>query len=167
MVRSTTLLIVLSLSLLAMGCSRDNWQNAPPPPHPPEGGDPRVGGMGGMATIKASGSATKYVAPDVAYLMTVIETTGEEVAATKASHTEKMTALLQAVKAAGIEASNIRTGRPMVEGVYGDTSRDRVLERYRMSQELQLTRKDLDKVTPILQSLIETKAITTWDVSFQ
>lgn len=168
MVRSTTLIIVLSLSLLALGCSRDSWQNAPPPPpHPPEGGEPRGGGMGAMATIKATGTATKHVAPDVAYLMTVIETPGDDVGAAKAAHVAKMTEVLKVAKAGGVEAANIRTGRSLIEGVYGDSTRDRVLERYRVSQEVQLTIKELDKVEVILQSLIETKAITTWDVSFQ
>ena len=124
-------------------------------------------------TITVVGQGTVRVQPDIAQVSIGIETSSATVAEAVQDNETQMEAILAALKAAGIADKNIQT---MNYSIYLDrssepmpavgTSEEGTAAVYRVSNMVQVTIRDLEKVGDVLDAVIEAGANNIWGVSF-
>ncbi|HEY64145.1 MAG TPA: SIMPL domain-containing protein [Caldilineae bacterium] len=128
-------------------------------------------------TITVVGQGVVRVDPDVARAQIGVEVLAPTVKEAVAQNQELMTAVLEALQEAGVDAKDIRTSnysirferepympRPAVpEGAEGPTAPQ---GRYRVSNMVQVTIRDLEEVAAVLDAAIEAGANNIWGVSF-
>jgi uncharacterized protein YggE len=124
-------------------------------------------------TITVVGQGTVRVQPDIAQVSIGIETSSATVAEAVQDNETQMTAILAALKAAGIADKDIQT---MNYSIYLDSSSEPVpavgtsgegtAPVYRVSNMVQVTIRDLEKVGDVLDAVIEAGANNIWGVSF-
>ena len=115
-----------------------------------------------VGTGKASGT------PDVAHITIGVDTDSESVQKAVASSKDKMTALLEALKTAGVADKDIRTSnysvytqqQPSVDG------RTTVTVSYRVSNQVEVTVRDVNKLGDILDKSVAAGANNIYGVTF-
>ena len=109
--------------------------------------------------IFVSGTGRVAVDPDLAILRLGIEVQDESVSAAHTRATAAMTAVSNAVKAAGVEDRDIQTQRFSIQPVYryvevvsleGGRSSERVLDGYRVTNSVAVKVRDLDSVSTVI-----------------
>jgi len=128
--------------------------------------------------VTVSGSGTAYGAPDVAYVTVGVEARDADAAAAVADTTERMTAVMDAVTAAGIAPEDIRTvnyqmwletdaePRPEPTTSSGTVTTTSTVERYHVLNQVRLTVRDLEALGTVLQDALSTGANSAADISF-
>ena len=124
-------------------------------------------------TITVVGQGTVRVQPDIAQVSIGIETSSATVAEAVQDNETQMEAILAALKAAGIADKDIQT---MNYSIYLDrsaepmpavgTSSEGGTAVYRVSNMVQVTIRDLEKVGDVLDAVIGAGANNIWGVSF-
>ncbi|MCS7219705.1 MAG: SIMPL domain-containing protein [Anaerolineae bacterium] len=126
-------------------------------------------------TITVIGQGRVHVRPDIAQAQIGVEVFAPTVKEATAKNREQMTAVLAALRKAGIADRDIQTsnysifferepGIPMpatAEGIPGELQ-----GRYRVSNMVQVTIRDLDAVASVLDAAIEAGANNIWGVNF-
>lgn len=119
-------------------------------------------------TITVVGEGTVKVKPDTAVASIGVETTGATVREATSQNAETMTAVMAALRAQGIAESDIQTSgfnvwvdrNPSPEqGGMGSAL-------YRVNNNVSVTIRDLTKVGPVLDAVIEAGANSIYGVSF-
>lgn len=95
-------------------------------------------------TVTAIGTGTGSAAPDTAQVSLGVTVTAKDRIGAQNGATKAATAIIAAVKAAGIDAKDIQTGQISLNEQYGATGRR--ITGYRASQSIDVKTKSLDKV---------------------
>ncbi|NOZ27546.1 MAG: SIMPL domain-containing protein [Chloroflexi bacterium] len=133
---------------------------------------------GATRTITVVGHGKVRVEPDVARAQIGVEVFAPTVKEATAKNREQMTAILEALQKAGIEEKDIQTSNysinferepymaaPMMPGKETLPMAE-PQGRYRVSNMVQVTIRDLDTVAAVLDAAVEAGANTIWGVSF-
>ena len=125
-------------------------------------------------TVTVVGQGSVRLEPDVARVSLGLETMGETVGEAVEANGAKMASILTALEAAGIAEEDIQTtsysvqldrsAEPMPRA--GSTGSDEPQPVYRVSNMVNVTIRDLDKVSETLDAVIEAGANNIWGVSF-
>jgi uncharacterized protein len=125
-------------------------------------------------TITVIGQGSIRVEPDIARVSIGVETSSETVTEGVADNEAQMQAILAALEDAGIEAKDVQTTNfsisldrypepmPRVEG----SEEGQAAPVYRVSNMVNVTIRDLEKVGDVLDAVIEAGANNIWGVSF-
>jgi uncharacterized protein YggE len=133
---------------------------------------------GGMAQqgLLATGTGEAKAAPDIARTTIGVEMRAESSEQATAQVTERMTAVIEALKAAGVAAEDLRTQNYSVNfeqeqpppTPQPDTGKAvPVRGHYRASNMVEATIRDLSKVGAILARATEAGANNVWGISFE
>jgi uncharacterized protein YggE len=125
-------------------------------------------------TITVVGQGSVRVQPDIAQVSIGVETSSETAAEAVKENETQMEAILAALKEAGIAEKDIQTmnysvyfernPEPMPRAV--GTESGQVTPQYRVSNMVNVTIRDLEKVGDVLDAVIEAGANNIWGVSF-
>jgi uncharacterized protein YggE len=125
-------------------------------------------------TITVVGQGSVRSEPDIAQVSIGLETSGETIAEAVAENGTKMTAMLQALEAAGIDEKDIQTTHYSVQinrypepmpRVAGSEAGEPAPQ-YLVSNMVNVTIRDLNSVGDVLDTVIEAGANNIWGVSF-
>jgi uncharacterized protein YggE len=126
-------------------------------------------------TITVVGNGSVMVAPDVARVSAGVETSADTVSAAMQENRERMDAMMAALKALEIPDKDIQTANfsiyvdrysePIPTGEVGTFIQPNPL--YRVSNMVNVIIRDLDKVSGVLDSVIEAGANNIWGVNFE
>ncbi|GEM_PF-323582 len=120
-------------------------------------------------TIVVVGQGTAHVRPDIARISIGVETRAETVTGAVQENETQMEAILAALKAAGVADKDIQTMNYSLyfeqypESVSGG---EKVKPQYRVSNMVQVTARDLEKIGDLLDAVIEAGANNIWGVNF-
>jgi uncharacterized protein len=126
-------------------------------------------------TITVVGQGSVQVAPNIAQIMIGVETMAETVSEAVAENAAKMEGLLAALKAEGVAEKDIQTTNFSINFERYAEPTPRVLEegaaaeprlQYRVSNMVNVTVRDLDTVSGVLDAVIEAGANNIWGVNF-
>jgi uncharacterized protein len=134
----TAALVACALSLAATFASAASAEPAAPPR---------------TITVQASGQVEAI--PDVAHVRSGVVTEAETAHAALARNSATMKKLIDGLKAAGIEAKDIQTSAIRVEPRYtkARNARPAIIAGYRVSNQIELTARDLDRLGEVLDRL--------------
>ena len=123
-------------------------------------------------TITVVGEGSVSVKPDIARVSLGVETSAEAIAEAVAENEEIMTSILEALEELGIEAKDIQTmnysitldryAEPMLQASSPSESQSK----YRVSNMVSVTIRDLDSVAAVLDAVLEAGANDIWGISF-
>jgi uncharacterized protein YggE len=125
-------------------------------------------------TITVVGQGSVRTEPDVARVSIGVETAAETVSEAVAENEAKMASILTALEGVGIPAEDIQTTHYSVQlerypepmPRVADTESGEAKPQYRVSNMVNVTVRDLDKVSEALDVVIEAGANNIWGVSF-
>lgn len=115
----------------------------------PAVGAPSVDGEPALHTITVTGTGSVTRVPDVARVSVGVSVTKPTVKAARDSAGKSMTAIITAIKGLGIAEGDIKTVGIDLSPQYNNGSNPKVIG-YRMSQQLQITVRDLDKAGDVI-----------------
>jgi uncharacterized protein len=128
---------------------------AAPTPAPPSTPEPDVRGLWTTRHVRVSGEGRVSVAPDVAIVLTGVETTGKQLAPAVADASARMRRVLDAVAKLGIAERDVQTTRhdvqverPWENGRPGD------ITGYTVADEVRIKVRDLSKVGAVLDRVV-------------
>ncbi|NLG48927.1 MAG: SIMPL domain-containing protein [Chloroflexi bacterium] len=126
-------------------------------------------------TITVTGSGTAAAAPDVAYVVLGVETIDESAAKAVRDNSEKMNAMMAALKAMGIADKDVQTSRYNMWLEQEDKPEARVLTdsqeqeaalRYHVVNQVRVTVRDVAKVGELMDKALQAGANRVEGVSF-
>lgn len=117
-------------------------------------------------TLSVSGHAEVKAKPDVAYLSLSVTTTARQQADAAQDNARRTTALLAALKKAGVQAAQIQTQGYSVQPQYDYTPSPPVLTGFQAVNSIQVTVTDLPRVGVLLDVATGAGATSAGDVSF-
>jgi len=113
-------------------------------------GAPTTDGEPALHTITVTGIAGVTRVPDVARVSIGVSVTKSTVKAARDAAGKSMTAVIAAIKALGIDEKDIKTASIDLSPQYNNTGTK--ITGYRMSEQLQITVRDLDKAGDVVDS---------------
>lgn len=117
--------------------------------------------------ITVSGDGKVYAKPDIALVSLGVNTTGKTTQDVITRNTEKMNAVIEAVKSLGVEEKDIQTTNYNLYPSYNYTeAAGRVFEGYELNQSLEVKIRDFTKVGEILQKATTAGANLTSNLQF-
>ncbi len=120
-----------------------------------------------MNQITVSGEGKIYAKPDIALVSLGVETTGLTTADVIKKNTDKMNAVIQAVKDQGVEEKDIQTTNYSLSPLYNWTeAAGRIFQGYTLTQNLQVKIRDFTKVGDILQNAVSKGANLASNLQF-
>lgn len=117
-------------------------------------------------TIVVSGEGKVTATPNIATVTVGILTQGNDVARAQKENTEKMNALVAAVKKIGIEEGDIQTTTYYINPRYNYREGRSEIEGYEVSQSVTVKIRDLSKISAVLAAAGEHKANQVSGVNF-
>ena len=115
-------------------------------------------------TVSASGKVT--IVPDVARINLGVTITKSTVKAARAAGAESMTAIIAALKALGIADADLQTTGISLYPQYGNSATPRIVG-YQISEQLQVTVRDLDKAGDVVDAATAKGATDVNGISFE
>jgi hypothetical protein len=117
--------------------------------------------------ITVTGEGKVYAKPDVAVVNLGVSTTGTTTADVITRNTQKMNAVLKAVKDSGVEDKDVQTTTYSLSPLYNYTeAAGRVFQGYTLEQDVQVKIRDFTKVGDILQKATAAGANLTGNLQF-
>jgi uncharacterized protein len=127
--------------------------------------------VGGGITVAGTGQVAG--SPDIAHIVIGIETQGKDVKKAIADNNTQMTALLTALKTAGIAAKDIQTmnysvsvENPQVSAGQTGSTETPVAVIYHISNQVNVTVRDITKLSDVLDDAVSSGANSIYGVSF-
>jgi uncharacterized protein YggE len=119
-------------------------------------------------TISVTGSGIAYSAPDMATAQVGVQTRDTDPAAAVSANTAKMTAIIDALKAQGIEEKDIQTTNFSVSAQqeYDPQGQPTGVITFVVDNMVTITVRDISKVGPVLAAVVDAGANTIYGVSF-
>jgi uncharacterized protein YggE len=119
-------------------------------------------------TISVTGSGTAYSAPDIASAQVGVQTRNDDPAAAVSANTEKMTSIIAALKAQGIEEKDIQTTNFSVtaQQEYDPQGQPTGKITFIVDNMVTITVRDISKVGAVLSAVVDAGANTIYGVSF-
>ena len=136
------LLVVVSLGLLALGCTTNNSTTVLPPEQQAPG-------------ISVSGSGSAFGEPDIAVLSLGVEAEATGVAEARSQAAEAMNAMLDALKAGGVASEDIQTTRFSVQPRYDFTERRQILVGFTVNNMVTAKIRSIDDTGDLIDAAIE------------
>ena len=119
-------------------------------------------------TISVSGSASLATSPDVADIRLGVSLTRPTVGEARATVAATMTAVLDAVRAAGIEPADIRTSALSLDPHYQyDPAGEQKLIGYRATNVVTVSARDLGRIATVVDAALEAGATSLDSLAFQ
>lgn len=120
-------------------------------------------------TVSVSGIGTATARPDVAEIQLGVETVSEDPGLAINENTERMTAVMDVVKAMGVEDKDVQTVK---FSMWIEEERDRQgqltgVRRYHVVNHIRVRLRDLDKTGEFLQKALEAGANTVGGIAFR
>lgn len=116
--------------------------------------------------ITASAVGQTRVTPDRARLQVAVVSQGETAAAAAAENARKQTRVIEAVKAAGVAAAQIRTSRYDVSPEYAQSAgKAPKITGYRASNSVQIEVRDIDSIGKVIDAALGAGATNVGSVS--
>lgn len=115
-------------------------------------------------TVSAAG--TKKAMPDVAYVTVAVTTQNKAMKKAQSENREKMNALYAALKEAGLTEQDIRTASYSANPLYDYTNGSGVITGYQVTNMVELTIKDIDKVGDYIDIAAAKGANTNYSINF-
>ncbi len=166
LVLSAAIMMIVMLAL--GGCSAEPAESAKAEAmtqHPSSAVEPVDNkALEGNTTLSVRGEYTMYVDPDVGYATVGVVTTGKEAKAAQEENGQRMQAVMEAAKAAGIAEEDIQTSNVSIYPNYGSNGRDIVGYEVRNTVELKI--RDISKVGEALDACLGAGANTVDSVWF-
>ncbi len=116
--------------------------------------------------VSVTGEATAVVVPDEATVSVGVETDGLDIPKLKASNDQRVRAILDGVKALGIDGKHVQTSRLTIEPVYNYRDGKQELLRYKMRNVVTIKVLDLSKVESVVNSSVSGGSNLLYGVSF-
>ena len=117
----------------------------------PAVGAPSADGEPALHTITVTGTGSVTRVPDVARVSVGVSVTKASVKGARDSAGKSMQAVIAAIKAMGIDEKDIKTISIDLSPQYSNSSTPKIVG-YRMSQQLQITVRDLDKAGDVVDT---------------
>jgi uncharacterized protein YggE len=119
-------------------------------------------------TVTVVGHGSVTVTPDLASVSLGVTVTETELADAQRKATRVMTKIIAAVKAAGVEEADIQTSYYSVYAMtrYDDTGTPLGVSGYQVSNQVNVTVRDLDAVGSLLEDAVAAGANTIYGVTF-
>ncbi len=108
-------------------------------------------------TVHVSGTAVVHVAPDRALIQLGVQSNGTTPSEVRNLNDEAIQDVIKALKSLGIAAKDISTDRYIVEPIYDDYA-SLYINGYRIDNVIAVTLRDVDKVSDVIVSALETGA---------
>jgi uncharacterized protein YggE len=120
------------------------------------------------ATVTVLGQGSVTVKPDIASLSVGVSATESELGQAQREVTRLMTAVIAAIKAAGVDDEDIQTSSYNVYAItrYDDTGNPSGVLGYQVSNQVQVMVRDLDAVNSVLEDAVAAGANTIYGVTF-
>lgn len=128
-------------------------------------GAPTTDGEPAANTITVTGIAAVTRAPDVALVAVGVSSTKSTVKAAREAAGKSMTAVIAGIKALGIDESDIKTASIDLSPQYNNAGTR--ITGYRMSEQLQITVRDLDKAGAVIDRATAKGATDVNGLSFE
>ncbi|MEA2596918.1 MAG: uncharacterized protein QOF01_3387 [Thermomicrobiales bacterium] len=133
-------------------------QDATPPP----------GTAQNPATVYVSGNGTVTITPDTASVIVGVNIVEKTLSSAQEKATMQMTAVIDALKAAGIDEKDIQTVNYSVNILqdYDQSGNPTTINGYQVSNQVNVTVRDLDKLGSILDTVVGQGANAIYGISF-
>lgn len=120
-------------------------------------------------TIVVQGEGRVQIEPDLATVHLGVETSAETVEAAQAENTQRMNALIEEVKAVGIEEKDLQTQQYSVyeDEVWDPETREYLSQGWIVSQQLEVTVRDTDNVSEVLAVAGRNNVTNVWGPNFE
>ncbi len=116
-------------------------------------------------SVEVSGAAVVYVTPDRALIQLGVQSNGASPDAVHADNMRKIQQVIAAVRALGVNASDIATDNYLVYPVYQDYS-DLAIKGYRIDNTVSITLRDVNLADDTLLAALKAGANEVQDVQF-
>jgi uncharacterized protein YggE len=118
-------------------------------------------------TLVVTGTAELTAAPDICYMSFVVETIARKAGEAYLENIEIMNAINAAIKTQGVEPKDMRTAHFSFTPQYRYTDKDkRIFEGYRVYNTLNVSVRDLSKVSNVLDAAVEAGASDVQGINF-
>jgi uncharacterized protein len=119
-------------------------------------------------TISVTGTGSAYSAPDTATAQVGVQTRNDDPAAAVSANTEKMTGIIAALKAQGIDEKDIQTTNFSVSAQqeYDPQGQPTGKINFVVDNMVTITVRDISKVGAVLSAVVDAGANTIYGVSF-
>lgn len=124
---------------------------------------PAAGGASAPRTVSVGGEGRVAVRPDLAYAVFGVDTTNASLAQAQAENNQRMTAVLDKLKARGLQDRDLQTVGFSVSPQYDREGRP---NGYRVSNGVRATVRDLTALGPIIEETVAAGATTVRGISF-
>lgn len=130
---------------------------------------PLSAGEAGARTISVHGDAEVKVVPDMVLISVGLETRGEQLPALRAEHEQRMKAILNAAREAGIQEKDLQADYLRLEPEMGSTSKSRqpMVLGYVERSTLVATLRDVSHFEPVLTALLGAGATHIHGIDFR
>lgn len=122
------------------------------------------------STVQVSGQGTVNMTPDTASISIGVEAVKPTLAEAQAEATQKMTAVINTIKAAGIDEKDIQTTNYSVNVIQDNSSSSdstpATIKGFDVSNTVNVTVRDLKKVGSLLDSVVAQGANNIYGISF-
>jgi uncharacterized protein YggE len=127
---------------------------------------PVASGSPAVVTVLGHGAAT--VTPDIATVTIGVQVTKPTLPEAQSEATDQMTAVLEAIKAAGIDEKDIQTAYYSVNVLqnYDNTGNPTEVIGYQVSNQVNVIVRDLDKVGQLLEDVVAAGANSIYGITF-
>lgn len=132
---------------VALTLVTNGGQAAPEPTNPPVA--PQPGGVIPMRTITVNGQGSVTVKPDTANISIGVQATADTATAALDQANKSASALIDALKKAGVKADDIATGQLSLYPQYSSANR---ITGYQASNSLNVTVRDIDRSGPVIDA---------------
>ncbi len=136
--------------------------------HPASAQDATPAAGASTATVSVSGVGTATVVPDTASVQLGVTVTEDTLTAAQASASTQMEAIIDSVKAAGIEDKDIQTSTYYVSVVqnYDSNGNPSEVTSFQVQNQVNVVIRDISKVGDVLDGAVAAGANTIYGVNF-
>jgi uncharacterized protein YggE len=163
-ISNTILAIILILILLTTGLPNFNVQAVTPTPtaEPTQESQPTCDPK---RSIHVSGAAVVNVLPDRALIQLGVQSNGKTPKEVQARNAARISAVMKAVKALGVEAKDISTDRYIIQPVY-EPYDSLSIDGYRIYNIISITMREVDKTSDAIAEAFQAGANEVVNVEF-
>jgi len=122
-------------------------------------------GCASNRSIQASGTAVVYVTPDRALIQLGVQTNGATPDAVHSANSQAILAVINAIKALGLESKDIATDYVIVYPVYDDYN-SLSIKGYRVDNTISITLRDVSRTNEVIIAALKAGANELQDVQF-
>ncbi len=117
-------------------------------------------------SITVSAQGTVKVMPDVAYVTVGVTTQDADMQKAQANNAQAMNAMFDALKSAGLTDDDMRTTQYNAYPIYDYSSDSKKIVSYEVTNQVELTIKDIDRVGEVIDIAVNNGANMTNSISF-